>query len=76
MNTCNKPLIFRLEVVDNYALENNIEKINVTNIIPTGFEYMDRTGTLHFVSFKKIKKLNIFCTKYNLDVLKYNRGIN
>lgn len=76
MNTCNKSLIFRLEVVDNYALENNIEKINVTNIIPTGFEYMDRTGTLHFVSFKKIKKLNIFCTKYNLDVLKYNRGIN
>ena len=53
MNTCNKPLIFRLEVVDNYALENNIAKINVTNIIPTGFEYMDRTGTLHFVSFKK-----------------------
>lgn len=62
--------------IDNYALENNIEKINVTNIIPTGFEYMDKIGTLHFVAFKKIKKLNIFCTKYNLDVLKYNRGIN
>lgn len=60
MNTCNKPLIFRLEVVDNYALENNIEKINVTNIIPTGFEYMDRTGTLHFVSFKKNKKTKYF----------------
>lgn len=42
--------------IDNYALENNIEKINVTNIIPTGFEYMDKTGTLHFVSFKKNKK--------------------
>lgn len=35
--------------IDNYA----IEKINVTNIIPTGFEYMDKTGTLHFVAFKK-----------------------
>ena len=41
--------------IDNSAAENNIKNINVTNIIPTGFEYMDRTGTLHFVSFKKIK---------------------
>lgn len=39
--------------IDNYALENNIERINVTNIIPTGFEYMDKTGALHFVAFKK-----------------------
>ena len=39
--------------IDNYALENNIAKINVTNLIPTGFEYMDKTGTLHFVAFKK-----------------------
>lgn len=46
--------------IDNYALENNIEKINVTNIIPTGFEYMDKTGTLHFVSFKKNKKTKYF----------------
>ena len=46
--------------IDNYAIENNIEKINVTNIIPTGFEYMDRTGTLHFVSFKKNKKTKYF----------------
>lgn len=44
--------------IDNYALENNIEKINVTNIIPTGFEYMTYNGTHCFVPFVRMTKDN------------------